>query len=127
MSLPIRAIHHVSLRTANLDASLVFYQEVVGAISLPRPPFSFRGAWLAVGGIQIHLIEESALVPEAGEISTRADHVAFHVDDLAAAEAELTAQHVPYVRNVQAGTGTVQIFFHDPDGHTLELAQYPSR
>ena len=60
-------IHHVSLNVADTERSLDFYCGVLGMAKLPRPDFSFGGAWLDAGnGHQIHLIEaERAGQPRA--------------------------------------------------------------
>ena len=51
-------IHHVSLNVSDTERSLAFYRDVLGMAELPRPDFSFGGAWLDAGnGRQVHLIE----------------------------------------------------------------------
>lgn len=40
-----------------------FYIKVLGFQKLPRPDFPFGGAWLAAGGLFLHLIEADPTVP----------------------------------------------------------------
>lgn len=124
----IRGLHHISLLTRRLDAARTFYREVLGFEEIPRPNFDFRGAWLYAYGVQIHLIVNESLPDPALRIESRAEHVAFEVDDTAPLERLLEARGIAYRANVQASTGIRQVFFHDPDGHTIELAAYgPTR
>lgn len=127
--LSLRALHHVALAVRDAERSIAFYRDVLGFAELPRPPFDFRGAWLYRCGMQIHLIENPAGAPSPdAEIDTRGDHVAFAADDVAAARELLAARGIPFLERVNAG-GIRQLFFHDPDGHAVEIAVHddPSR
>ena len=67
---------------------LAFYEGILGMAVLPRPDFSFGGAWLDAGnGRQIHLIEGD-VPPSLGQ------HVAFRVDDVDTTVAKLRAAGV---------------------------------
>ena len=50
-------------------------------------------------------------------------HVCFAVSDLGAAIAELEATGIPFTRGAQGET--VQIWFNDPAGNTVEIQQDP--
>ena len=63
------------------------------------------------------------LLPDQ-EIDTRANHMALAVDDFAEVEQKLATLGIRYHKQVNAG-GIPQIFFHDPDGHHIELGIYP--
>lgn len=124
MPLPLTAIHHIARETPNVEAMLAFYRDVLGFRQVWRPDFDFEGAWLFNHGVMIHLIHgPSANRP--GEISTRADHVAFHTPDVAAVEAFLTEHAIPFKKAHVPKTGVTQFFFHDPDGNHIEVATYP--
>lgn len=111
-------IHHVSLNVSDTDRALGFYRGVLGMALLPRPDFSFAGAWLDAGnGRQIHLIE--ADVPH-----DRGQHVAFRVDDVDAVVAALRNAGVEVRDPKPVGdTAIRQTFTHDPDGNLLEFTQ----
>ncbi len=113
-------IHHVSLNVSETDRALAFYRDVLGMRVLPRPDFTFGGAWLdAGGGGQIHLIEVD--VPhDVGQ------HVAFRVTSLDETIDQLRAAGVDVgdARPV-ADTGILQTFVTDPDGNRLEFTQPP--
>jgi len=123
MSLDIASLNHVAVQTRRLEESLHFYVEVLGAKPITRPNFSFGGAWLYLAGIQIHLIEEGNPNGPA-EIDTRANHFSFAVPDVDAAEERLKQFGVNYKRKLIEDRGIHQIFFQDPDGHTIEVGKY---
>jgi catechol 2,3-dioxygenase-like lactoylglutathione lyase family enzyme len=113
-------IHHVSLNVTDTGRALGFYRDVLGMQPLPRPAFTFGGAWLDAGaGRQVHLIEAD-VPPDRGQ------HVAFQVasvDDtiVALRAAGLTVGDARPVGD----TGIRQTFVHDPDGNLIEFTQVP--
>lgn len=111
-------IHHVSINVSDTARALEFYNGVLGLGMLPRPDFSFGGAWLDAGnGRQIHLIEGD-VPPNLGQ------HVAFRVDDVDAVVARLRATGVEVSDAKAVGDTTIrQAFTHDPDGNLIELSQ----
>ena len=123
-SLPVRMVHHVGRLTKKLSESRAFYREVLGFQEIPRPNFDFQGAWLFNYGLQIHLIENRSIGDGDAAIQTRDNHIALEVDDLDQAERILAERGIPHRVNFQADTGRKQIFFHDPDGHTIEIGSY---
>jgi catechol 2,3-dioxygenase-like lactoylglutathione lyase family enzyme len=114
----------VALPTKRLEESRAFYCDLLGFEEIPRPPFSFGGAWLWSHGLQIHLIVDREQPDAAGSISTRGHHLAFEAADVAAVERELGERGIPFRVNIQTGTDLRQIFFRDPDGHHVEVASY---
>src|SRR4051794_33627088 len=112
----IKRINHVTVTTRRLEESLAFYKDVLGCKQIARPNFSFGGAWLYAGEIQIHLVIEDEVAPHpGGVINTRDRHVAFEVEDVDAMEGVLRARGVKYQRKLIADRGIHQLFFHDPD------------
>ena len=110
------AVHHVSINVDDVDAALAFYTDVMGfTVRGDRPDFGFGGAWLDVGGQQVHLIE--APVPnDAGQ------HFAVQVADIEATVTELRA-HGLTVSDAKPVATNLQAFLHDPAGNTIELHQ----
>jgi catechol 2,3-dioxygenase-like lactoylglutathione lyase family enzyme len=120
----IEHLNHVARPTKRLDESRRFWIDVMGAHEITRPGFSFRGSWLYLAGIQIHLIEDAAAPNPSDVINTRARHMAFAVSDVNTAETALQAHGIAYKRSLIADRGIHQIFFHDPDGHMVEIGKY---
>jgi catechol 2,3-dioxygenase-like lactoylglutathione lyase family enzyme len=123
--LPITAVNHLGRTSTHVEESRRFYRDVLGFREVKRPNFDFPGAWLYNYGVMIHIMHNEAAQGASGEIQTRADHLALHTNDLAAAEKLLTAHGIPFRKNVIADTGISQIFFRDPDGHHVEISTYP--
>lgn len=121
----ILGLHHVARVTDKPEESAKFYIDVLGFRPIQRPTFDFRGAWLLGYGVQIHIIENP---PRAGgrndDIDTRANHLAFAVEDHEPVRRRLAELGIPFVEKVNAG-GIPQIFFQDPDGHHIEIGIYP--
>jgi glyoxylase I family protein len=122
--LPIIRLHHIARVTSKPEESIAFYCNVLGFRELPRPPFSFRGAWLYNYDVQIHIIENLDLATEPDAvIDTRANHLAFSVtkDDIQVVKSLLDEHGIAFSEQVNAG-GIQQIFFRDPDGHHVEIS-----
>jgi catechol 2,3-dioxygenase-like lactoylglutathione lyase family enzyme len=107
-------VHHVSINVHDVDAALAFYTDVLGfRVRTDRPDFGFGGAWLDVGGQQVHLIEGQ--VPDA-----RGQHFAVRVDDLDTVVDELRGRGVSVSDPVPVGSSR-QAFLDDPSGNAIEL------
>ncbi|MFD1019940.1 VOC family protein [Thalassobacillus hwangdonensis] len=119
----IEAIHHVSLKTNDLDASRRFYTQVLGLKEMERPAFDFSGAWLQVGeSQQIHLIEDPHFTfNESREFDTRGNHLALRVDSYQGAVQWLKEHGIEMKAKPESRSGFAQIFCCDPAGHTVEL------
>lgn len=117
-----RSFHHISLLVTSTERALGFYQGVLGLARIPRPELGFPGAWLSLGGGQLHLLElrqgESPLADHVGHDA----HLALAVDDLEALTARLTEAGVTLS---QSRSGRAACFCRDPDGNGIELIQQP--
>jgi predicted enzyme related to lactoylglutathione lyase len=80
-----------------------------------RPDFGFAGAWLDIGGQQVHLLQLD--VP--GDVG---QHFAIAVADLDMAIADVRAHGVEVTEPSSVGNGR-QAFLHDPSGNRIELHQ----
>jgi catechol 2,3-dioxygenase-like lactoylglutathione lyase family enzyme len=110
------AVHHVSINVSDVDAAFRFYVDVLGLTPrTDRPDFSFGGAWLDVGGQQVHLIE--AAVP-----ANQGQHFAVQVADLDATVAELRDRGLDVSDPKPVATNR-QAFLSDPSGNLVELHQ----
>jgi catechol 2,3-dioxygenase-like lactoylglutathione lyase family enzyme len=108
------AIHHVAINVTDVPASVAFYTDVLGGVvRSDRPDFGIGGAWIDLGGQQVHLLE--APVPR-----NLGQHFAIRVADLDAAVAELRTKGVDIADPVDSGTNR-QTFLDDPSGNAIEL------
>lgn len=114
------AVHHVSINVRDVDEALRFYVDRLGLVRREdRPDFGFDGAWLDVGGQQVHLI--------AGEPPAAVgQHFALQVADLDGAIAELRELGLTVSDASPVGTGR-QAFLRDPSGNGVELHEPATR
>lgn len=121
----ILSIHHVSVLVSDTQVALDFYCGVLGLEpDAGRPELDFPGAWLQVGGQQIHLIA-LADPPVVGTTAIRGGrdrHVALRVTDLNAIRSVLVARGIEH--NLSR-SGRRALFCRDPDGNALELIEVP--
>jgi len=115
----IEGMNHFTILTADVEATVEFYREVLGLEAGPRPNFDFPGAWLyAAGSPILHVIggrPREALKP--GVI----DHMAFSARGLPSVLATLRARSIEHDCRRQTGSGVWQVFFFDPNGARVEL------
>ncbi len=114
-----RTLHHSFNVEGRLDETVAFYRDLLELPDEARPQIpGVGGHWFGAGASQLHLVDADA---GQNAISPTGPHVCFAVEDLAAAVAELEATGIPYVEGVQGST--VQIWFVDPAGNTVEIQQ----
>ncbi len=112
----VLGVHHVSLNVADVEQAMAFYTGTLGmGVRSDRPDFGFGGAWLDVGGQQIHLIE--APTPQ-----NLGQHLALQVADLDGTVAELRGVGIEVTDPSPVGPGR-QSFLVDPSGNAVELYQ----
>jgi catechol 2,3-dioxygenase-like lactoylglutathione lyase family enzyme len=114
-------INHVSVSARDLDESLDFYIELLGAERIPAPDFGVPVAWMALGRTQLHLFE-SDVKPLSHH------HLGITVDDLEpvyraaerrdAFDRETFGNHL-----VELPGDVVQLYVRDPAGNMVEFDQ----
>jgi catechol 2,3-dioxygenase-like lactoylglutathione lyase family enzyme len=117
--MPIEALDHYNICTADLDRARRFYAEVVGLRDGERPPFGRPGAWMYLGDHAILHIS-TARVPDSSKHDAY-DHVAFRASGLAATRAMLERLGIRNQSFAVPDRNQVQVFFRDPDGAEIEL------
>lgn len=119
----IHELNHVALHVADVDKSSAFYRNVLRLEPIPRPAFTFPGAWFRLGTQQeLHLIGER-LEPVAS--GNRGNHFALRVDELDSWEAQLQKARAEFRPRKKRPDGAWQVFLRDPDGHVIELFTPP--
>ncbi len=117
MAFMLNALDHVTCRSTDLERTLAFYEDVLGLLQGPRPPFGVPGAWLYAGGRPVlHLVER----PVQGRDGV-IDHVAFEARDRTGISARLQAAGLSYDLVALPDGSALQMFLLDPDGARLEL------
>lgn len=115
----VTGMNHFNILTDDVDTTVTFYRDAVGLDTGPRPDLGFPGAWMYAGGRPILHISggktKEQLKP--GVI----DHMAFSAQGLSETLARLDRLGIHYAHRRQAGAGTWQVFFFDPNGARVEL------
>jgi catechol 2,3-dioxygenase-like lactoylglutathione lyase family enzyme len=123
----ITGIFHVAIKTADLDATVKFYTEVLGLRQRYRPDFGYPGAWLEVptpiSEAVIHIYAgEPAKVNGQVPVGTGAiDHVSITAQGWDDFRARFKAHGLDWRENLVADTSYWQLFVYDPSGVMLEL------
>ena len=123
MEFKITQILHASLLVANTQESLAFYCDVLGlALDNNRPDLGFPGAWLNIGGQQIHLLELANPDPVDGrpDHGGRDRHTAMQVSNIDALQSRLEKSGKAFTRSK---SGRKALFTRDPDGNALEFIE----
>ena len=107
----------VTVGTRDFDAAAEFYGQVLGM------PMSKRWGSMPAGEFETGTLTIAVMQSDAFGIEFRANNhpIALHVDDVAAARAELEARGVEFKGDIIDSGVCHQTFFGDPDGNTLGL------
>ena len=108
MSMSVGVLDHYNVSTRKLDETVHFYEDVLGLVNGPRPPFDFPGAWLySEGHPVLHLNDLSPTDKQQRPDSGVIDHVAFGSRGFEAMKQHLASKGVPFrinqVPNSRAG------------------------
>jgi len=125
IAMQVTQLNHVAIHVRDLEASCRFYANILKLQEIPRPAFSFPGAWFRLGVDQeLHLI---AREPKEGAITPpRERHYALMVADMDAAKQHLLDKGVEHSGPNPRPDGALQVFLRDPDEHVIELCTPPS-
>jgi len=127
-------LHHVCLVVEDLARTREFYAGVLGCTEIVRPTdFTFLGAYFAIGGGEIHIVQEStagrlhANPPNWGEDELKTglvSHFALMVPEIAPYVERLRATGRERVGGYRVRDDYVeQVYIADPDGNVIELLQ----
>ena len=118
-------LNHVALHVADVEKSAAFYRDVLHLEPIPRPAFSFPGAWFRLGADQeLHLIGGRS---QEVNSHNRGNHFALLVDDFDAWEKYLIENRVNFLPRRFRPDGALQLYVVDPDGHHVELCTLPGQ
>lgn len=131
-----KRIDHIGIAVESVEEALPFYRDMLGLKLLGTeevPSQKVRVAMLAVGEARIELLEPTSQdSPIAGFLQKRGQgihHIAYAVDDAAAAVEELTDKGVRMIdSSPRQGAGGSRIAFVHPkaSGRVLtEICQHP--
>jgi catechol 2,3-dioxygenase-like lactoylglutathione lyase family enzyme len=117
----IKGMNHFTITAEDRATTLDFYCGLLGLVEGHRPDLGFAGAWLyPPGGAEavLHIYWDRPM--PAGRTGV-IDHMAFTATGLATVKARFDARGLDYDLRQQKGSGTWQLFSHDPNGAKVEL------
>ena len=118
----IGGLDHINIETTDLEASVRFYEAVLGMKSGMRPGFDVPGAWMYVDEQPvIHLVVRPSVHPApTGAIH----HVGLKATGLDAVTRRLHEHGIEFTKTVVPDLNVTQLFVDDPNGVKLELNFY---
>ena len=120
----VSQLNHVAIHVADVAESCAFYERVLRLEPMPRPAFTFPGAWYRLGGDQeLHII---GLRDQPVHSHSRGNHFALMIDDMDEWEHYFRDQGIAYEPRRLRPDGAFQIYVRDPDGHSIELCTAPT-
>ena len=122
--MPATELHHLAIKTGDVDASVEFYNEVIGSHSVKRPNFNFPGAWLQFGETMIHLYGGDAAKNVEGSHdhgSAAIDHIALSAHGFDEMRGICEARDLDWRQFDIPSFNLWQLFVHDPSGVLVEL------
>jgi isopenicillin-N N-acyltransferase-like protein len=122
----LKRLDNIDISVTDVDALVPFYRDLLGLrFRLPYEPGQGWAGFIA-GDVVIYLIEESATAPHpaprltGGDNPPGIDSIAFEVDSLDAAIAELDGR-VPWAGEIVTSDWYSYRGFHDPEGNLIYL------
>ena len=112
-------INHVSVNARDLQESVGFYVELLGAEPIATPNFGFPVQWLALGDTQLHLFQKD-VTPQSHH------HLGITVADVdpvyrAAERRDAFDDEAFGNRLVELPGDVVQLYVRDPAGNLVEI------
>jgi catechol 2,3-dioxygenase-like lactoylglutathione lyase family enzyme len=122
MSMSVGVLDHYNVSTRRLGDTVHFYEDILGLVNGPRPPFDFPGAWLySEGHPVLHLNDISPTDKQQPADSGVIDHIAFGSRGFEAMKQHLAHKGVSFRVNVVPNSSRRQIFLTDPNNVLIEL------
>jgi catechol 2,3-dioxygenase-like lactoylglutathione lyase family enzyme len=120
----LQDIHHVAIKTLDLEETNRFYTEVLGMSMAARPPFDFPGSWLNIGSTMVHLMAGKAAYDKNGRFesgSAAVDHISINAEGFEAFRDRFRSHGLDWRENDIPSAGIRQLFVKDPNGVLIEL------
>jgi catechol 2,3-dioxygenase-like lactoylglutathione lyase family enzyme len=121
--MPLTSLHHVTIRTDDLEGTRDFYHDVLGLTEGPRPPLGFPGYWLYCGEHPVvHLVPPDNGIGGGSSTDTgNFDHVAFAAHDFEGMQQRFRGLGIHFREQRVPATSIRQLFLEDPNKVMVEL------
>ena len=125
----VNGLNHVNIVAADLDATIAFYENVLGmrAQEIPMAPAGFGGRWVhdeqgaPIVHVQMYNPERHGPLDENRATTGSIDHVALTCSDFDGMIARCNELGLEYRVNDRQFGDLRQVFVTDPDNVVLEL------
>ena len=124
--MPLLDLHHVAIKSKDLDETEKFYTKVLGMKKVARPQFKFPGVWLSMGETMFHIYGGSAAKTHAGNYkynvaSSLVDHIALRAKGFDKMRESLKKHRCKWRQFDIPDFKLWQLFVLDPSGVIIEL------
>lgn len=114
----VTGVDFVSIPTQDLARAVAFYGETLGlTCSVHKPDFNF--AEFETGTVTLSVVNPEKM--GIGAFAPNKNHLALHVEDVAAARAQLESRGVTFMGDIFDSGVCHMAFLADPDGNHLML------
>ena len=117
-------IHHVAIKTQDLEATNSFYTDVLGMTFADRPEFDFPGSWFNIGQTMVHIMAGHAGLDTEGKVphgGASVDHIALEANGFDGFKKKFEDHGLEWRQFKIPPAGLWQLFVHDPNGVLIEL------
>jgi catechol 2,3-dioxygenase-like lactoylglutathione lyase family enzyme len=126
MPFELERLDHVALTVTDVDSSIEWYRDVLGLEHVHEEEWGRNPAFLTTGstGLALFPAQGSEPPPKGHPDGLAMWHLAFRADrrNFDAARQELESRSIRYSFSDHGLAHS--IYFHDPDGHLVEITTY---
>ena len=122
--MPATNLHHLAIKTNDVDATVAFYNEVIGSHSVERPDSDFPGTWLQFGETMTQVYSGDAAKNREGghdRGSAAIDHIALSAHRFDEMRAVCETRELEWRQFDIPSFDLRHLFVHDPNGVLVEL------
>ena len=121
--MPLLDLHHVAIKSKNLEETVAFYKDVLGMRQVERPEFAFPGAWLEMGDTMFHIYGGDAAKTHNGNYRysqrvSPVDHIALRATGFDAMKEGLHQKALQLAPDGGAGLQALAAFRDGPVGRS---------
>jgi catechol 2,3-dioxygenase-like lactoylglutathione lyase family enzyme len=113
------SINHVSVNAKDLQASVAFYVDLLGAEPISTPNFGFPVQWLAIGDSQLHLFQRDVQPPSHHHFAVTVEDlepVFRRAGELGIFDRDTFGHHI-----IELPGDCAQTYVRDPSGNLMEI------
>ena len=113
------SINHVSVNAKDLEASVAFYADLLGAEPILTPNFGFPVQWLRIGDSQLHLFQRDVQPPSHHHFAVTVEDlepVFRRAGELGVFDGDAFGHHI-----IELPGDCAQTYVRDPSGNLMEI------